>query len=118
MLLCEGTSAAQATARRHDPAPLRVDVNLVLVPVTVTDRTGKIISGLDRSRFRVLEEGVPQRIASFSTEDLPASIGLVLDVSGSMKQKLSTAGSFVRALLGGTDARHEGLALTFADRFE
>jgi Ca-activated chloride channel family protein len=95
-----------------------VDVNLVLVPVTVTDRTGKIISGLDRSRFRVLEEGVPQRIASFSTEDLPASIGLVLDISGSMKQKLSTARSFVRALLGGTDSRDEALVLTFADRPE
>jgi Ca-activated chloride channel homolog len=118
VLLCAGISVAQAPARRSDPAPLRVDVNLVLVPVTVTDRTGKIISGLDRSRFKVLEEGVPQRIASFSTEDLPASIGLVLDVSGSMKQKLATARSCVRSLLGATDSRDEALVLTFADRPE
>ncbi|MBZ5627126.1 MAG: VWA domain-containing protein, partial [Acidobacteriia bacterium] len=103
-------------ARRSDLAPLRVDVNLVLVPVTVTDRSGKIISGLDKSRFKVFEEGVPQPIVAFSTEDLPASIGLVLDVSGSMKQKLETARSFVQALLAGTDSGDEALFLTCANR--
>jgi Ca-activated chloride channel homolog len=116
MLLYAATSAGQGPVRRSGPATLRVDVNLVLVPVTVTDRNGKILSGLDRSRFKVLDEGVPQPIVSFSTEDLPASIGLVLDVSGSMKQKLATARSFVRLLLGATDPGDEALFLTCADR--
>jgi Ca-activated chloride channel family protein len=97
-------------------APLRVDVNLVLVPVTVTDRSGRFLTGLDRSRFKVLEDGIPQPIASFSTEELPVSIGLVLDVSGSMKQKLDTARSFVRALLDGAETSDESLLLTCADR--
>uniref|UniRef100_Q01X24 von Willebrand factor, type A n=1 Tax=Solibacter usitatus (strain Ellin6076) TaxID=234267 RepID=Q01X24_SOLUE len=97
-------------------ATLRVDVNLVLVPVTVTDRSGRLITGLDRSRFKILEEGVPQDIASFSTEDLPVSIGLVLDVSGSMRQKLATARAFLSALLGGAEDRDESLLLTCADR--
>ena len=108
LLLLSGTLAAQA--------PLRVDVNLVLVPVTVTDRKGAVIHGLDQSRFQLFEEGVPQAIASFSTEDLPASIGLVLDVSGSMRQKLGTAQMLVRALFAGADERDEAFLLTCADR--
>ena len=98
------------------PPSLRVDVNLVLVPVTVTDRHGRFLTGLDRSRFKILEDGVPRPIASFSTEELPVSIGLVLDVSGSMKQKLATAEAFVRALLDGAEANDESLLLTCADR--
>src|SRR3954467_893530 len=104
LLLLSGTLTAQT--------PLRVDVNLVLVPVTVTDRKGVVISGLDRSRFQLFEEGVPQAIASFSSEDLPASIGLVLDVSGSMRQKLGVAHSLVSALFAGADERDESLLLT------
>src|SRR2546430_1456901 len=104
MVLFAATSSGQVPTRRNAPEALRVDVNLVIVPVTVTDRNGKIISGLDRSRFKVFDDGVPQPIVSFSTEDLPASIGLVLDVSGSMKQSLATARSLVRSLLAGTDA--------------
>ncbi len=108
LLLLSGTILAQP--------PLRVDVNLVLVPVTVTDRKGAVISGLDRSRFSVFEEGVPQPIASFSSEDLPASIGLVFDVSGSMRQKLGTARALVGAIFSGTDERDEAFLLTCADR--
>src|SRR3954452_6173295 len=110
LLLISGTLTAQT--------PLRVDVNLVLVPVTVTDRKGAVINGLDRSRFQLFEEGVPQAIASFSSEELPASIGLVLDVSGSMRQKLGTAQSLVRALFAGADERDESFLLTCADRPE
>jgi Ca-activated chloride channel family protein len=105
-----------SAAGRTQPATLRVDVNMVLVPVTVTDRSGRLITGLDRSRFKVLDEGVAQPIAAFSVEDLPVSIGLVLDVSGSMKQKLATARSFVRALLTGAETSDEALLLTCADR--
>jgi len=80
-----------SAAGRAQVPTLRVDVNLVLVPVTVTDRNGRLLTGLERSRFKILEDGVPRPIASFSTEDLPVSIGLVLDVSGSMKEKIRVA---------------------------
>ena len=104
-----------SAAGRTQPVNLRVDVNLVLVPVTVTDRTGRFITGLDRSRFKILDEGIPQPIASFSTESLPVSIGLVLDVSGSMKQKIASAIAFVRALLSAAEPSDEALFLTCAD---
>src|SRR5215471_2158340 len=88
--------AVVLSAAGRAQSTLRVDVNLVLVPVTVTDRNGRFITGLDRSRFQILEDGVPQAISSFTTEELPVSIGLVLDVSGSMKQKLNLARALVR----------------------
>src|SRR3954451_685661 len=104
LLLLSGTLSAQP--------PLRVDVNLVIVPVTVTDRKGAVINGLDRSRFQIFEEGVPQAIATFSSEDLPASIGLVLDVSGSMRQKLGSPRSLSPSLFTVADERDEAFLLT------
>jgi Ca-activated chloride channel family protein len=116
LLRLTALALALSPAGSAQSANLRVDVNLVLVPVTVTDRNGRFLTGLDRSRFKVLEDGVPQPIASFSTEELPVSIGLVLDVSGSMKRKLSTARAFARALLDGAESNDESLLLTCADR--
>ena len=58
---------------------------LVSVPVTVTDRSGRAISGLKKENFRVYEDRVEQPIRFFSDEDSPASIGVVFDVSGSMR---------------------------------
>jgi len=116
LLLPGGICSAQVPVNQPDGASIRVDVDLVLVPVTVTDRRGHVISGLDQSRFRVFEEGVPQPIVAFSTEELPASIGMVLDVSGSMRPKLATARSLVSALLKVTATGDEALFLKCADR--
>jgi Ca-activated chloride channel family protein len=116
LLLCTASAPGQVSIPWSTGADLRVDVNMVLVPVTVTDRRGKVLSGLDGSQFRVYEEGVPQRIATFSIEELPVSVGVVLDISGSMKQKLSTARSLVRTLFGITNSSDEAMVLTFADR--
>jgi len=58
--------------------------NLVLVPVTVTDRNGAFINGLKEDAFTVSEDGVGQPIRSFSEDDAPVSVGIVLDTSGSM----------------------------------
>ncbi len=95
---------------------LRVDVNMVVVPVTVTDRSGRILAELPRSTFHLFEEGQPQTISSFSHDDAPASIGFVLDVSGSMKEKLSIARSTIHMLLADADPEDEASFLTFADR--
>lgn len=68
-----------------------VDANLVLVPVTVTDRQDRPITGLTQHNFQVHEAGEPRPIATFNTEDAPASIVLVFDQSRSMKSKLRDA---------------------------
>src|SRR5215467_2995308 len=64
---------------------LRAGVTLILVPVTVMDRRGAIVNGLERKNFTVLDDKVPQKIVSFSMEDAPCSVGVVLDISGSMR---------------------------------
>ena len=99
-------------------ASIRIDVNLVVVPVTVTDRSGRIVGWLPRSTFHLFEEGQPQTITSFSHGDAPVSIGFVLDISGSMKDKLAIARSTIRSLLADAEPEDEASFLTFADRPE
>jgi Ca-activated chloride channel family protein len=70
------------------PKPLRVDVDLVLIPVTVTDALNRPVIDLPKQDFTLYEGGVAQPIQYFSNEDAPISVGLILDVSGSMKNKI------------------------------
>ena len=68
--------------------PMRVDVDLVLVPVTVTDALNRPVIDLPKQNFMLYEGGVAQPIRYFSTEDAPISVGLILDCSGSMRNKI------------------------------
>jgi Ca-activated chloride channel family protein len=79
---------------------LKVDVDLVLVNATVTESFNRYVSGLEQEHFQLWEDRVQQKIAYFSSEDVPISVGVILDISGSMKDKISTAvdaaGTFLR----------------------
>ncbi len=68
--------------------PMRVDVDLVLVPVTVTDALNRPVIDLPQENFTLYEGGVAQPIRYFSHEDAPISVGLILDCSGSMRNKI------------------------------
>jgi Ca-activated chloride channel homolog len=65
-----------------------VDVQLALVNVTVTAPYDRLVIGLERENFRVFENRVQQEIVNFSAEDVPISIGIILDMSGSMSDKV------------------------------
>jgi Ca-activated chloride channel homolog len=67
---------------------LRVNVNLVLIPVMVTDPWERPVQGLQKSDFHLFEDGVEQEISQFFSEEEPISIGIVLDASASMRKKL------------------------------
>jgi len=69
-------------------ANLRVDTNLVLVPVTVNDELNHPVTGLEKENFRVYDDKVEQPLVSFSTEDEPIALGIVFDTSGSMRGTL------------------------------
>lgn len=77
------------------------DVNLVLLPVTIRNSEGRFVSGLDVSNFRVYERGQRQQISLFRNEDVPVTVGLVVDHSGSMvvwrAQVIEGARAFVQA---------------------
>src|SRR6516165_7130685 len=70
-------------------ANLRLDVSMVLVPVTVMDATDRPVLDLSRDHFRVFEDNVEQQIASFNFEEGPVSVGFVFDASGSMKNRMA-----------------------------
>ncbi len=67
---------------------IRVDANLVLIPVTVTDPFNRFVTGLERENFKIIEDHQEQVISQFSSEDAPLSVGVIFDCSGSMGQKL------------------------------
>jgi len=71
------------------PKPtLRVDTNLVLIPVSVNDPLNRPVSGLDKENFRIYDDRVEQEITQFAMDDEPVAVGLVFDTSGSMGDKL------------------------------
>jgi Ca-activated chloride channel homolog len=70
---------------------IRTDVDLALVNVTVTDPYNRLVTGLEQDNFRVSEDGTEQEIVSFSSEDVPISIGVIFDFSGSMSNKVDKA---------------------------
>ena len=73
-------------------AQVRVDVRLVNVVATVTDVRGRYVSNLTAEDFRIEEDGIPQKISHFSQDhEIPVSVGILLDTSGSMERKIRTA---------------------------
>ena len=91
---------------------LRATTSLVLVPVSVTDQRGATVNGLDRTNFTVFEDKLPQRIVAFSAEDAPCSVGLILDASGSMQDRLAAAKAALRAFLANANLEDEAFLLT------
>ena len=98
------------------PASLKVDVELVLVPVTVTDGESRYVSGLEPGNFQLWEDNVEQEILHVSTEDVPISVGIILDVSGSMKDKLKTAVEAAITFMKGGSPDDEYFLVEFADK--
>lgn len=108
-LLCIlATSPASATSQKgvnraskslDDEGVVRLGVDLVSLNITVTDGSGRFIRGLDEEAFDVYEDKVKQQVTHFRREDTPISLGIVFDVSGSMKDKIGSAHAALREFL-------------------
>ncbi len=107
--------ALSGSADRAAPS-IRINSDLVLIPVLVTDKDDRLISGLDRTHFRVYEDKVEQSITQFSSEDIPVSIGIVFDCSGSMGAKMKKARAAVNAFLNTANPEDDFSLVTFSDR--
>jgi len=92
-------SRPKAESTRPAAPVLRIDSSLVLIPVRVTTDIGSPVLNLTRNDFRLFEDGVEQKIAEFSKEEQPASVVIVFDASGSMKNKILRSFQAVAALL-------------------
>jgi Ca-activated chloride channel family protein len=100
---------------RAHTKPLRKDVDLVLVPVTVTDPMSRLVAGLEKDSFLLVENGQPQQIRSLSTEDAPISLGVIFDVSGSMADKIDEARQAVVEFFRTANPEDEFFLVTFSD---
>jgi Ca-activated chloride channel family protein len=96
--------------------PLKVDVNLVLVSVTITDPMNRLVTGLDKENFMVYEGKDEQEIRHFSSEDAPVSIGVIFDMSGSMVSKIERAREAVVEFFKTANPQDEFFMITFADK--
>jgi VWFA-related protein len=99
-------------------ANIRVDTNLVLINVTVTDPLNRFVTGLEKEHFRLFEDKAEQKILSFASEDAPLSIGLVFDASGSMGAKLQKARQAAAQFFKTANPEDEFFLITFNDRPE
>lgn len=70
-----------------EDATFRADTRLVILPVSVADKSGKLVTDLAQKSFKVFENGIEQPIKIFKREDVPVSLGIIIDNSGSMKEK-------------------------------
>ncbi|MFQ3591251.1 MAG: VWA domain-containing protein [Chloracidobacterium sp.] len=93
------------TPPRSDETPVvKTTTNLVTLNVSVTDAQGRFVTGLDAEHFEIYEDNVKQTIEFFSDEDAPVSIGIVFDMSGSMRGRLNRSNVALRKFL---DACHD-----------
>ena len=98
--------------------PIRADVEVVLVPVTVTDPLNHPVLGLDKENFLLSEGDQPQHIRYFSTEDAPISIGILLDLSKSMGNKIDLAREALGEFFKTANSQDDYFVITFSDRPE
>ena len=110
-----GNEALEKGASARGQA-IHVDVNLVLVPFTVTDPMNRLVTGLERDNFQIFDNNQGQIIKSFATEDAPLSIGIVLDLSGSMQSKFLRARKALSEFLRTCNPQDEFFVVGFNDR--
>jgi Ca-activated chloride channel family protein len=98
--------------------PLKVAVDLVLVPVTITDPMNRLVTGLERENFELFEGSSKEEIKSFSSEDAPVSLGVIFDSSNSMSSKMDRAKDAVVEFFKTANPQDEFFMITFSDEPE
>jgi len=91
----------------------RKQVQEVVLHATVVDETGKLVSSLDQSAFLVYQNGQPETITSFRREDVPVAIGIVIDNSGSMRDKRTEVNDAVMNLIRASNPQDEVFVVNF-----
>jgi VWFA-related protein len=113
------TAVAQdSTAEKVPEATFRAGTDLVSLNVSALDDQGQVIKGLPKSAFTVLENGVQQAISVFLQEDVPVSLGLIIDVSGSMEHKWRRVVSSTLAMIEASNPEDEVFAIFFNETAE
>lgn len=114
LLLAAGAAAGSGSPQQEVAAPiLSIKTELVTLPVTVVDSHGGFVTGLRRENFSVYDEGQAQPIQFFTSDDLPVTIGLVIDSSGSMRERREDVTAAATAFAGLSHPRDEFFTVNF-----
>jgi Ca-activated chloride channel family protein len=95
-----------------------VNVDLVLMYTSVFDKSGHFVAGLKKDNFKLFEDGVQQTLTSFSQEDVPISLGILLDLSGSMKPKFEQVNKAALAFIRASNPHDQVFLIGFNDEVE
>jgi len=110
------TPQAQTAAAPQDEVPVFVaDTRLVVVHASVLDKNGKLVTNLQEPAFKVLENGVEQPLKVFRREDLPVSLGIIIDNSGSMRDKKNRVAAAALNLVRASNPQDEVFIVNFND---
>jgi Ca-activated chloride channel homolog len=113
-----GPESGAASLKIHPGSYIRMNVDMVLVPVTITDPLNRLVTGLEKDDFQIYENNGEQRILSFASEDAPVSIGIIFDLSGSMTSKLIRAREAILQFIKTANPQDEFFVIGFNDRPE
>ena len=113
--LAVAVSLAVGVAAQQPPR-FHAEARLVVLHVTVTNGRGGLVTNLDRDAFRVYEDGRPQPIALFRSDDVPASLGLVIDNSGSMRLLRAKVEAAALAFVRASNPLDDVFVVNFADK--
>jgi Ca-activated chloride channel family protein len=97
---------------------IQLDVDLALLNVTVTDPYNRLVTGLEPDNFRVYEDNIEQEVITFSAEDVPISIGVIFDFSGSMSNKVGKAREAAVQFFKTANPQDEFFLVSFNERAE
>ena len=84
----ESKSPQQPPPSKQGGFTIGVNVDLVVIHTSVYDKNGHFVGGLKKENFKLFEDGIAQSVGMFSQEDVPVSLGIILDTSGSMRTKI------------------------------
>ncbi len=107
---------ASFPASENLPVNIRVDTTLVLIPAHVTTGDGASVTDLSRDNFQVSEDNVEQKIKYFAKDDAPISIGVLLDTSGSMRNKMHRSSEAAATFFQTANPQDEFFLIEFNDR--
>lgn len=94
---------------------ITTDVNLVVLHATVLDKKGRMVNNLEQNDFRVFEDGVQQKLAVFSHADIPVSMGIVIDDSGSMREKRPSVNAAALTFVKTSNPQDQVFVVNFND---
>ena len=128
LLLFAGPLLAQIPVDTPPPPPppsdqtqtgshIQLNVSLVVLHTTVLDDRGKFVEGLTQDNFRVYEDKVEQKLSVYKREDIPVSMGLVIDNSGSMRDKRPRVNEAALTLVQNSNPQDEAFVVNFNDDF-